>query len=119
MVALPTTVRANVCRRHWGDANGGGRAMAPSDPMVVRLVVPSVSAVRGKDAGETSFFFGTTSMAHGCHSLPEGDVEHLQHGRNLSRGPAVSPASSARVFDMVCFSEGFLFLFFQFSFFLS
>jgi hypothetical protein len=59
-------------------------------------------------------------MAHGCHLLPEGGVKHLQRGRCLLQGPAVSPASSTRVFvkatSVRAFSSFFLStLFFVFS----
>jgi hypothetical protein len=89
MVALPTMVCANICQRYRGGANGGGCAGIPT-AMVVMLAVPAISLLAVvKMLVKAHPFFGMTSMAHGCHVLPEGDVGHLQCGPCILGGGGV------------------------------
>lgn len=64
-------------QRRRGGAGGGSHAEAPNNVMVVRLLVPTISLIRGEDAGENSSLLRTTSMTHWVSVLLEGDVGHL------------------------------------------
>jgi hypothetical protein len=58
--------------------------------MVVMLAVPAISLLAVvKMLVKAHPFFGMTSMAHGCHVLPEGDVGHLQCGLCILGGGGV------------------------------